>query len=100
MKIFVGALTNFGLLSDDLDYQILRGSMVIIYLFFGYQKWFDYEAQALIPFISHGPLIFWLLAQRNDVDGRPAPAMTLIQTPQNAPAMVERFERRVRQRCE
>jgi uncharacterized membrane protein YkgB len=28
--------------------------------FFGYQKWFDYEAQALIPYISHGPLIFWL----------------------------------------
>lgn len=60
MKFFVDALTKFGLLADDLDYRILRGSMVIIYLFFGYQKWFDYEAQALIPFISHGPLIFWL----------------------------------------
>jgi uncharacterized membrane protein YkgB len=34
--------------------------MVIIFLFFGYQKWFDYEAQALIPYISHGPLIFWM----------------------------------------
>ena len=34
--------------------------MVIIFLFFGYQKWFDYEAQALIPYISHGPLISWM----------------------------------------
>jgi uncharacterized membrane protein YkgB len=29
-------------------------------LFFGYQKWFDYEAQGLIPFISNGPLISWM----------------------------------------
>ena len=34
--------------------------MVIIYFFFGYQKWFDYEAQGLIPFFKHGPLIFWM----------------------------------------
>jgi uncharacterized membrane protein YkgB len=29
-------------------------------LFFGYQKWFEYEAKVLIPYISNGPLIFWL----------------------------------------
>jgi uncharacterized membrane protein YkgB len=34
--------------------------MVIIYFFFGYQKWFDYEAQGLISFFTHGPLIFWM----------------------------------------
>jgi uncharacterized membrane protein YkgB len=34
--------------------------MVIIFLFFGYSKWFSYEAQGLVPLISHGPLIFWL----------------------------------------
>jgi uncharacterized membrane protein YkgB len=39
---------------------LLRASMVIIFLFFGYQKWFEYEAQALLPNISHGPLIFWM----------------------------------------
>jgi uncharacterized membrane protein YkgB len=60
VKIAAELLSKSKLLSDDLDYRILRASMVIIYLFFGYQKWFDYEAQALIPFISHGPLIFWL----------------------------------------
>jgi len=34
--------------------------MMIISFFFGYQKWFQYEADALIPYISHGPLIFWM----------------------------------------
>src|SRR5215470_12153090 len=34
--------------------------MVIIFFFFGYQKWFPYEAQALIPYISHGSLISWM----------------------------------------
>jgi uncharacterized membrane protein YkgB len=44
----------------DLDYKLIRASMVIIYFFFGYQKWFDYEMQGLIPFFTHGPLIFWM----------------------------------------
>lgn len=44
----------------SLDYHLIRGSMVLVFLLFGYQKWFDYEAQALIPFISSGPFIFWL----------------------------------------
>jgi uncharacterized membrane protein YkgB len=34
--------------------------MVIVFLLFGYQKWFGYEAQVLIPFISNGPLISWM----------------------------------------
>src|SRR5215469_18699380 len=45
---------------SDLDYHLVRGSMVLIFLFFGYQKWFEYEAKVLIPFISNGPLIFWM----------------------------------------
>jgi uncharacterized membrane protein YkgB len=53
-------LTKFGLLREDLDYHVIRGSMVIIFFFFGYQKWFEYEAQTLIPYISNGPLIFWM----------------------------------------
>jgi uncharacterized membrane protein YkgB len=52
--------TRFGLLTEDLDYHLVRASMVIIFLFFGYQKWFEYEAQVLIPYISNGPLIFWM----------------------------------------
>jgi uncharacterized membrane protein YkgB len=60
---FIGrALIKLGILKNDLDYHLLRASMVIIFLFFGYQKWFEYEAQALLPYIGHGPLIFWMYA--------------------------------------
>ena len=60
MDLLIRLLVNLGLLKEDLDYRLLRASMVIIFLFFGYQKWFEYEAQALIPYISDGPLIFWM----------------------------------------
>ena len=62
MTFLVRALIKLGILKNDLDYHLLRASMVIIFLFFGYQKWFDYEAQALLPYIGHGPLIFWMYA--------------------------------------
>jgi uncharacterized membrane protein YkgB len=60
MNLIIHILTKLGIRKNDLDYHFIRASMVIIFLFFGYQKWFDYEAQALIPYISHGPLIFWM----------------------------------------
>jgi uncharacterized membrane protein YkgB len=60
MNLLVKILTKLGLLTKDLDYHVVRASMVIIYFFFGYQKWFPYEAQGLIPFISNGPLISWM----------------------------------------
>src|SRR5262249_7470406 len=56
----INILTKCGLLREDLDYHVLRASLVLIFVFFGYQKWWDYEAQVLIPYISHGPLIFWM----------------------------------------
>jgi uncharacterized membrane protein YkgB len=31
-----------------------------VFLFFGYQKWFEYKAQVLIPYISNGPLTSWM----------------------------------------
>ena len=60
MNLIINTLHKLGIRKDELDYHFIRASMVIIFLFFGYQKWFEYEAQALIPYISHGPLIFWL----------------------------------------
>jgi uncharacterized membrane protein YkgB len=60
MNLLIKILTKLGLLKKDLDYHVVRTSMVIIFFFFGYQKWFAYEAQGLIPFISNGPLIFWM----------------------------------------
>ena len=43
MNLLIKILAKLGLLKDDLDYHLIRASMVIIYFFFGYQKWFDYE---------------------------------------------------------
>jgi uncharacterized membrane protein YkgB len=60
MNLIINTLLKLGIRKDELDYHFIRASMVIVFLFFGYQKWFEYEAQALIPYISHGPLIFWL----------------------------------------
>ena len=60
MNSLIRLLVKTGLFKGDLDYKLIRASMVIIYFFFGYQKWFNYEAQDLIPFFTHGPLIFWM----------------------------------------
>jgi uncharacterized membrane protein YkgB len=60
VNLLIRILTQLGLLKKDLDYHLVRASMVIIYFFFGYQKWFPYEAHTLIPFISSGPLISWM----------------------------------------
>ena len=60
MSPLIRVLMKLGILRKDLDYHLMRAAMVIIFLFFGYQKWFEYEARVLIPYISNGPLIFWL----------------------------------------
>ena len=60
MIFIIRTLIKLGILKNDIDYHLLRASMVIVFLFFGYQKWFEYEAQALLPYIGHGPLISWM----------------------------------------
>jgi uncharacterized membrane protein YkgB len=60
MNLLIRLLSKMRFLKGDLDNHLVRASMVIIYFFFGYQKWFDYEVQGLIPFFTHGPLIFWM----------------------------------------
>ena len=60
MNSLIKILTRSALFKGDLDYHLVRASMVLIFLLFGYQKWFNYEAQGLIPFISNGPLISWM----------------------------------------
>jgi uncharacterized membrane protein YkgB len=59
-KYLNGRLAKSGLLQSDFDYHFIRIAMVIVFLFFGYQKWFAYEARVLVPYISNGPLISWL----------------------------------------
>lgn len=60
MNLLIKLLTKVGLLTDDLDYHLVRASMVILFAFFGSTKWFEYAAQELMPFISNGPLISWM----------------------------------------
>ena len=60
VDLLARGLVRLGLLTKDLDYHLMRAAMVLIFLLFGYQKWFEYEAQVLIPFISNGPLISWM----------------------------------------
>jgi uncharacterized membrane protein YkgB len=60
MQALINVLRKSGILGTDLDYHFIRASMVVMFAFFGYQKWFDYEAQVLIPYISNGPLISWM----------------------------------------
>jgi uncharacterized membrane protein YkgB len=60
LNTLAGVLDKLGLLRHDADSHLLRAAMVIMFFFFGYQKWFAYEVDRLVPFISNGPLIFWL----------------------------------------
>ena len=60
MNFLVRGLIKLGIRNEDFGYHLIRASMVIIFFFFGYQKWFAYEVERLIPCISDGPLIFWL----------------------------------------
>jgi uncharacterized membrane protein YkgB len=60
MNFLVRMLIKLGVQREDFVYHLIRATMVVVYLFFGYQKWFEYEVQALVPYISHGPLIFWM----------------------------------------
>jgi uncharacterized membrane protein YkgB len=60
MNSLVKTLAGSRLLKGNMDLHLVRGSMVLIFLLFGYQKWFEYEAQGLIPFIENGPLTFWM----------------------------------------
>lgn len=61
MNFIVDALSRSGLLRRDLDYHLLRASMVIIFAWFGYDKWFESEIRGLLPLISHGPFISWTI---------------------------------------
>jgi len=49
-------------LNSQVDIKLLRWSLVLIFALFGYAKWFDYEAQGLIPLIGNSPLLSWMHA--------------------------------------
>jgi uncharacterized membrane protein YkgB len=61
MNAIAQLLGRSGLLKRNLEYHLLRAVMVIIFAWFGYDKWFEAEITALLPIITHGPLIFWTI---------------------------------------
>jgi uncharacterized membrane protein YkgB len=60
MNSLIKTLAGSRPFQSDLDYHLVRAAMVLIFLLFGYQKWFEYEAQTLIPYISNNPLTSWM----------------------------------------
>jgi uncharacterized membrane protein YkgB len=60
MDQLIAKLARLDIVRGDFDYHFMRATMAVVFFVFGTQKWIDYEAHAIIPFISHGPLIFWL----------------------------------------
>ena len=46
---------------SDLDNRLICAAMVFSFFIFSYQKWFSFEAHQIAPFISHSPLVFWLI---------------------------------------
>jgi uncharacterized membrane protein YkgB len=60
MNTLIARIAKMRIFCGDFDNHLVRASMVLIYFMFGYQKWFQYEAQGLVPFFTHGPLIFWM----------------------------------------
>ena len=60
MNSLIKILARAGLLKGDVDLHLVRGSMILIFLLFGYQKWWEYEVQTLRRFITYGPLTSWM----------------------------------------
>lgn len=61
MNYLVNLLGRSSLMKRDLDYHLLRAAMVVIFVWFGYDKWFEAEITDLLPLITNGPLISWTI---------------------------------------
>ena len=57
----IAPLSNSRLIRSDLDYHLIRASMVLIFALFGWSKWHVFEAETIKPLIAHSPFVFWLL---------------------------------------
>ena len=55
------SLSKLAPFRGDLDYRLIRAVMAFTFFIFSYQKWFSFEAHQITPFISHSPLVFWLI---------------------------------------
>jgi uncharacterized membrane protein YkgB len=60
-KVALSVLAKVRFFDYDVEYYLLRASLIIVFFFFGYEKWFSYATHDLIPFVTSGPFISWLL---------------------------------------
>jgi uncharacterized membrane protein YkgB len=61
MNAFILHLSKLAPFRGDLDYRLIRATVVFTFYIFSYQKWFSFEAHQITPFIAHSPLVFWLI---------------------------------------
>lgn len=61
MRQILDLICRWGVLNSRNDNRLLRGAMVIIFAWFGWDKWHEAEIRGLLPIITHGPLIFWTI---------------------------------------
>ncbi len=56
----MSSLTISRLLRNDFEVKLMRWALVLIFVLFGYVKWFPYQAQALIPLLENSPILGWM----------------------------------------
>jgi uncharacterized membrane protein YkgB len=60
MDSMTATFTSIAALQEDRHFHLIRASMVIVFFFFGYQAFLNYEIRSLIPFIHQRTLTLWL----------------------------------------
>jgi hypothetical protein len=60
LNYIVNILGRSGLLKRDIDYHVLRATMVLIFAWFGYDKWFESIIRSILSIITHGHGTRWV----------------------------------------
>lgn len=61
MNYIINIVGRSGLLKKDFEYHLLRATMVLIFAWFGYDKWFESIIRSILPILTHGPFTFWMI---------------------------------------
>lgn len=61
MNFIINTVGRSALLKHDFEYNLLRATMVVVFAWYGYDKWFQSVIESIIPILTHGPFTFWML---------------------------------------
>ena len=61
MNYIINIVGRSGLLKRDFEYHLLRATMVVIFAWFGWDKWSYVVIEGLVPILTHGPFTMWML---------------------------------------